>query len=145
MKIEEKTLVLSKRLGWPILVFLVYWDAFVTYTRGGREGNPLWKLIVDAYGSNALWLLAVLVLAIFYLVTKAAGWYEKRFEHFPQGEEIVLTSIVIAFGTYDFYITFLLPYFGFLGSRSHYYIIPVLIIPVLAYNIWIEYRRRTGK
>lgn len=133
---------LSKRLGWPILVFLVYWDAFVTYMRGGSEGNPLWKPLVDAYGPHTLWLLAAAVLGLFYLVTKAAGWYEKRFEGFPQGEEIVLTSIVIAFATYDIYITFALPYFGFLGSRSHYAIIPVLLIPVLAYNVWLEYKKR---
>ena len=87
-----------------------------------------------------LGILAVIVIAIFYAVTRAVGMYAKR--TYPEGEELVLTTLVIAFATYDLYITFLLPYFGFLGSRSHYYIIPVLIVPVLAYNVWAEFQRK---
>lgn len=139
-----KNLALPKSIGWPVMVFLVFWDAFITYRAGG-ESNPLWRPFVEAFGLNALWLLAVLVLALFYLVVRAVGWYASRFEHFPQGEEIVLTNLVIAFGTYDLYLTFLLPYFGYLGSSSHYAIIPVLAVPVIAYNIWLEYQKRKRK
>lgn len=136
------TIALPKRIGWPLLVFLVFWDAFITY-RGGRESNPLWQPLVEAFGINTLWLLAVVALAIFYAAVKAFGWYAKR--TYPEGEELVLTTLVVAFATYDLYITFLLSYYGFLGSRSHYYIIPVLIVPVLAYNVWFEYRKRMEK
>ena len=136
-----KNLALPKRIGWPVMVFLVFWDAFITYRVGG-ESNPLWRPFVEMFGLNALWVLAALVLVLFYLVTKLAGWYVSRFEHFSQGEEIVLTNLVIAFGTYDLYLTFLLPYFGYLGSGSHYAIIPVLAVPVIAYNVWLEYRKR---
>lgn len=139
---RETSVALPKRIGWTILIFLVYWDAFITYIRGGAEGNPLWKPLVDAFGPNALWFLAALVLAVIYMVVKTAGWYEKRSGDFPQGEKIVLTTITIAFGTYDAYITFLLPYFGFLGSGSHYAIIPLLLITVLVYNIMAECKRR---
>ncbi len=137
---RKNRVALPGRIGWPILIFLVFWDAFITY-RGGREGNPIWQPFVNALGINALWLLAVLALALFYIVIKLAGRYVK----YPEGEELVLTTFVIAFATYDLYITFLLPYYGFLGSRSHYYIIPVLIVPVLAYNIWFEYKKRRAK
>ncbi len=143
-KIEEKAIALSKRIGWPVLISLVFWDAFVTFIRG-REGNPLWKPIVETLGLNSLWFLAAAVIVLFYFVTKAVGWYVKNYERFPHGEEVVLTSLVIAFATYDLYITFLLPYYGFLGSQSHYYVIPVLIIPVLVYNLWLEYERRKGR
>ncbi len=137
-------MALSKHAGWPVLALLVFWDAFITYRAGG-EGNPLWRPFVEMFGLNALWVLAALVLVLFYIVVKSVGWYVSRFEHFPQGEEIVLTNLVIAFGAYDLYLTFLLPYFGYLGSRSHYAIIPVLIVPVLAYNVWLEYRKRKAK
>ncbi|MBI2579685.1 MAG: hypothetical protein HYW27_02170 [Candidatus Aenigmarchaeota archaeon] len=133
---------LPKFVAWPVLIFLVFWDAFITY-RGGREGNPLWQPAVEALGINALWLLAVLVLALFYAATKIVGMYTKR--TYSDGEDLVLTTFVIAFATYDLYITFLLPYYGFLGSRSHYYVIPVLIVPVLIYNLWFEYRKRREK
>ncbi len=136
-----KHIALPKRLGWPILIFLVFWDAFLTYGKGA-EGNPLWQPIVKIFGLNALWLLAIIALALFYFTVKAAGWFERRYEHLPEGEEIVLTAFVIAFGAYDLYITFLLPYFGYLGSQSHYALIPVLMVPLLAYCIWIEYQRR---
>ncbi len=130
---------LSKKIGWPILIFLVFLDAFITFIRGGAEGNPLWKPLVEQFGANTLWFLAVLVLGLFYFAVKYAGKY---IEKYPQGEEIILTNFVIAFATYDLYILFALPYIGFLGTRSHYALIPILIIPVLIYNLWIEYRKK---
>lgn len=141
MDSKIKAIALPKRVGWPILIFLVFWDAFLTY-RAGSEGNPLWRPVVDAFGLNALWVLAAAVLALFYLLVKALGRYVERYEQFPQGEEIILTNLVIAFGAYDLYITFLLPYFGYLGTRSHYAIIPVIAVPVVVYNIWLERQKR---
>ncbi len=137
-----KKLALSKKIGWPILIFLVFLDAFITFIRGGRESNPLWKPLVNQFGPNTLWFLAILVLVLFYFAVKYLGIYVNKYEKYPQGEEIILTNFVIAFTTYDLYILFALPYVGFLGTRSHYAIIPILIVPILIYNLWIEYRKK---
>ena len=63
---NHKRIALPKRIGWPVLAFLVFLDAFVTVS-AGREGNPLWRSVVESYGINALWFLAAAVLALFYL------------------------------------------------------------------------------
>ena len=139
----EKT-ALPKKIGWPILVLLVFWDAFITFRAGG-EGNPLLRPIVNYFGLHALWILAILALGLFYLLVKYVGKYTQKYEGYSQGEEIVLTNLVIAFATYDFYLTFLLPYFGYLGLRYHYAIIPVIIIPLLIYNLWLEHRKKKVK
>ncbi len=132
--------------GWIALVLLVFWDAFITYKGlirfGGTDGNPLWSGIVSYAGPNILWFLALIVLLLFYGVVVSAGWYIEHFEHTFPGRRVILTTLVIAFATYDVYITFFLPAYGFLGSRSHYYIIPVLIIPVITYMIFVEYQKR---
>ncbi len=139
-----KKIALSKLIGWPVLILLIFWDAFLTYMAGG-EGNPLWQPVVDRFGLNALWVLAILVLILFYFLTKIVGRYTEKVEKFPQGEEIVLTNLVIVFIVYDLYITFAVPHIGYLGFRRHYAIIPVLILPILLYNIWLEYQKRRGK
>ena len=136
----EKT-ALPKKIGWPILVLLVFWDAFITFSAGG-ESNPLLRPIVTYFGLHALWVLGILVLGLFYLLVKYVGKYAQKYEGYSQGEEIVLTSLVIVFATYDFYLTFLRPYFGYLGSRYHYAIIPILIVPVLIYNLWLEHLKK---
>lgn len=138
---KNSAVALPKQVSWLLLILLVFWDAWITRQAGG-ESNPLWKPIVQAFGIDALWFLAILVLALFYLVVKLAGWYYERFENSLQGEEITLTSLVIAFGFYDFYLTFLLPRFGYFGTKSHYALIPFLAIPVLAYSIWATRKQR---
>ncbi len=129
--------VLNWKTGWLMLVFLVFWDAFLTFNKGA-EGNPLWQPVVQTFGINALWLLGVIVLAIFYGFTLVAGKYTEQKEHYTHGKEIVLTNLVIAFASYDAYLTFLLHYLGYFGTNSHYAIIPIIAVPVLLYNIWIE-------
>lgn len=136
----EKT-ALPKKIGWPVLVLLVFWDAFITFRAGG-EGNPLWKPVVNYFGLYALWVLSILVLGLFYFLVKYAGKYAQKYEGDSHWEEIVLTNLIIVFAAYDFYLAFLLPYFGYLGSRYHYAIIPILIIPLLIYNLWLEYRKK---
>lgn len=137
-------MVLPKSIGWLLLTLLVFWDAFLTYQKGA-EGNPLWRPLVETFGINALWVLAPVALAIFYLAVRIFGWVTEKLDRLQRGEEIVLTNLVIAFATYDLYITFLLPYFGYLGSRSHYRILLVLAVPIIIYNLWFEYLRRKGK
>lgn len=135
---------LSKRIGWSMLVLFVFLDAFITF-KAGQEGNPLWRPIVNFFGLHALWFLAILVLAFFYILVKYIGRYIQKYENYPDGEEIVLTNLVIAFAVYDLYIVFLLPYFYYLSSRSHYAIIPFLIIFILIYNMWLWHKQNKNK
>ncbi|MDO8576858.1 MAG: hypothetical protein Q7R82_00795 [Candidatus Daviesbacteria bacterium] len=133
-----------KKIGWILITLLVFWDVLLTYL-GGSEGNPLWKPIVQTYGINALWVLAPVALLIFYLATKILGWLIKTIDKIAEGEEIVLTGLVLVFATYDLYITFFLRSFGWMGSRSHYSIILLLMVPVIGYIIYTEIVRRKNK
>ena len=144
VKLESMKIAFPKKIGWILITLLVFWDAFLTYL-GGFEGNPLWKPFVQSYGINALWVLAPVALGIFYLATKILGWLIKAIDKIPEGEEIVLTGLVLVFGTYDLYITFFLRSFGWLGARSHYRIILLLMVPVVLYIIYTEIVRRKKK
>lgn len=134
-------IALPKKISWIIIILLVFWDAFLTYL-GGSEGNPLWKPIIQTFGINALWGLMPVALLIFYLASKFFGWLIKAIDKIPEGEEIVLTGLVLVFATYDIYITFFLRTFGWLGARSHYRIILLLMVPVIGYIIYTEIVRR---
>lgn len=134
----------SKKVGWILITLLVFWDALLTYL-GGSESNPLWKPIVQTYGINVLWVLIPVTLGIFYLATKILGWLIKSIDKIAEGEEIVLTGLVLVFATYDLYITFFLRSFGWLGSSSHYRIIALLMVPVIGYIIYTEIVRRKNK
>ncbi len=134
-------LALPKKLGWILLTLFVFWDALLTYG-GGAEGNPLWKPFIQAYGIKVVFLLVPVALGIFYLATKIFGWLIKKVDKIAEGEEIVLTALVLTFGTYVLYITFFLRTFGWLGSRSHYKIILLLMVPAILYIIYTEIARR---
>ncbi len=134
----------SKKVGWILITLLVFWDALLTYL-GGSEGNPLWKPIVQTYGINALWVLIPVALGIFYFATKILGWLIKTIDKIAEGEEIVLTGLVLVFATYDLYITFFLRSFGWLGAGSHYRIIALLMVPVIGYIVYTEIVRRKKK
>lgn len=137
-------MALPKKISWVLIVLLVFWDAVLTYL-GGFEGNPLWKPVIQNYGIDALWALVPVALGIFYLAAKILGWLIKAIDKIAEGEEIVLTGLVLVFGTYDLYITFFLRSFGWLGGGSHYRIIALLMVPVLGYIIYTEIVRRKNK
>ncbi len=137
-------IALPKKIGWILIILLVLWDAYLTYI-GGSEGNPLWKPFIQSFGINALWVLVPIALGIFYLATKILGWLIKAADKISEGEEIVLTALVLVFGTYDLYITFFLKSFGWLGARNHYRIILLLMVPAILYIIYTEIVRRKNK
>ena len=140
--VKKKTIALPHKIGWSILVFLVFWDGLITFLRGKGEGNPIWKPFVDSLGIHVIWVLAIGVLALFYFVVRIVGWYSEKHEGFPDGRGIVITSIVIAYGTLDLYLTLVFPYIGYLGFKNHYILIPIILAPVFIYNIWLEYLKR---
>jgi len=137
-------MALPKKIAWPIIIFALFWDVFLT-VRAGGEGNPLWRPLTLRYGLNILWLLLPFGVLLFYLLSKIFGFLIEKLDKYPQGEEIVLTSLVLVYGTYVLYITFFASRFAYLGSRSHYRIILLLIIPAVLYQIFLEIKKRKMK
>jgi len=134
-------MALPKKIAWPIIILALFWDVFLT-VRAGGEGNPLWRPLTLNYGINVVWALLPLGLLIFYLLSKACGWLIEKVDKYPRGEEIVLTFLVLVYGTYVLYLTFFVSRFAYLGSRSHYRIILLLIIPAIFYQIWLEFKKQ---
>ena len=127
---------LPKRLGWIALAALLFLDAFLDVIRGA-EGNPLWKPAVAIIGIEAVPFLVPLILPLFYIAVKAAGWLIKRVDRLPHAEELVLTSLVLVFAVYDIWVMSV-DFLGFRLITSHYQIIPVLIVAALAYALSAE-------
>lgn len=140
-----RKIALSKKVGWITLAVLMAMDAVLTYFAGG-ESNPIWKIFTNMFGFSIFTVFTgyIPVLALFYLVVKGGGWLIRVTDKYPEGEEIVLTGLVIAYGTWVFYLAFLLPQFGYFGGYSHYRVIPFLIIPLIIYLSWMEWRRKKG-
>ena len=133
--------VLSKRFGWILLASLVLIDAFLDVIRG-VEGNPLWMPIVNIIGIKNVPFLAPFVLALFYAVVKALGWIVEKADKTPKAEELVLTSLVIAYGFFDVWAVSV-DFFGFrLIPDFRYMIIPMIIL-ALGYALWAQ--KKLGK
>ncbi len=136
-------MAIPKYISWPLLILLVFLDAFVTHV-SGREDNLLWRPLIQMFGINILWILAIFGLILFYLVAKIGGWYVEQVGRLKKGEEIVLTSLLIVFATYDVYKILIRPYLADLSLGSYYIIFPAVLIPVIIYSLWLEkYHKRT--
>jgi len=133
-------MALPKKIAWPIIIFALFWDGFLT-VRAGGEGNPLWRPLTLKYGLSIIWLFLPFAVLLFYLLSKIFGFLIEKLDKYPQGEEIVLTSLVLVYGTYVLYLNFFVSRFGYLGSRSHYRIILLLIIPAVLYQIFLEIKK----
>lgn len=136
-KLHNKIVAIPKYISWPLLILLVFLDAFVTHVTS-KESNLLWRPLIETFGVNILWVLAVLGLILFYLVTKIGGWYVERVGRLKRGEEIVLTSLLIVFATYDVYKIFIRSSLDYLSPSNYYIVIPALLLPVIIYSLWLE-------
>lgn len=134
-------MALPKYISWPILILLVFLDASVTHITT-KENTLLWRPLIDKFGVNILWVLAVVGLILFYLITKIGGWYVEHIGRLPKGEEIVLTSLLIVFTTYDTYKIFLRPYLDYINFNNYFIIFSALLIPVIIYSFWLEYHKQ---
>ncbi len=127
---------LPKKLAWLIFLLLLYFDLSLTWFVAGKEGNPLWQSLVVKYGFGLVGLLIIPLLFLSFMVLiKVAAWFVTKVDKTPDSEEILFTALVIIYATYDFYLLFLLPRFGYLGTRNHRVLIPVLIIPAIIYAL----------
>ncbi len=132
--------VLSKTLAWIILTGLIILDASldVIFVQGkGLETNIL-NPIADLFGITNPIFLTPVVLIIFYFAVKAGAWLTKKIDKINvKTEELVLTTLVIVYGIFDLWLISVY-FFNFTLFKSHYYLIPVLIVIGIAYNWWAE-------
>ena len=139
MKKENKIkkVVLSKKVGWIILTSLLFVDAFLNVRRGA-EGNPLWQPILNYVGIQYTPIFVLPVLLLFYFVVKGGAWLIRKVDKITiNSEELVLTSLVLAYFVFDLWVIFV-DFFGFRLIKSHYSLIPILIVVVLIYDLGAE-------
>lgn len=128
---------LSKKTGWVIFTSLLFVDAFLDVIRGA-EGNPLWKPLVARIGINFVPFLVPLILPFFYLTVKALGLLISKVDKLPQAEELVLTTLVVVYFVFDLWVI-AADFFGFNLIRSHYQVIPILVVVGFGYALWAEW------
>lgn len=131
-----RKVTLSKRMGWIIFSLLVFVDAFLDVVRGA-EGNPLWQPLVERIGINFVPLLVPFILLFFYLLVKSCGWLIHKADKLPQAEELVLTTLVIVYFTYDLWVV-AVDFLGFHLIRNFRQTIPLLLVVAFGYALLAE-------
>ena len=140
MKDKKSKVVLSKKAGWILLVILVILDAFLDliFTGGAGLQSPIWKSISNFLKINNPLFLTPFVLIIFYFGIKGGAWLARKVDKVSiKSEELVLTALVLVYGFFDLWLI-LVYFFNFSLFKSHYYLIPILIVIALIYSLWAE-------
>ena len=140
---EMRKFTLPRLYGWIILTVLVFIDTFLDVLRG-RQGNPLWKPVIDVIGIEYTPILVPLVIILFYVVVKVGGWIIFKVDKLPQSEEILLTSLVLALAAYDIWVISV-DFLNFTLIQSHLHMIPILIVVVMGYALCAEYMIKRSK
>ena len=135
--------VLSKLIGWTLLVALVFIDAFLDIIKWGGVGSPFWKPIADIFGIKMVPLLAPVVLAIFYFVVKTLGLLVQKTDKTPRSEELILTTLVFIYGVFDVWLIARILGFNLI-TNYRLMIVPLTIIG-LVYGLWAQKKLKTAK
>lgn len=144
IKMKNPKVVLSKKIGWIILAVLVFLDAFLDVNRGA-EGNPVWQPIVNVIGITYVPFLVPFVLLLFYFVVKGGAWLTRKVDKIQtNSEELVLTSLVLAYFVFVVWVISV-DFFNFRLIKNHYYLTPILVVIVLIYSIWAEHKLKIKK
>jgi len=146
MTSKKQKAVLSKKIGWVILIGLVIFDGLLDliFANGRGLQSPIWKPIANLLGISNPLLLTPIVFAIFYFVVKGGARLIKKIDKIPdKTEELVLTTLIIVYGVFDLWLV-LVYFFNFTLLKNHYYLIPVLIIIGVAYSWWAENKIKKG-
>ncbi|MFA4845178.1 MAG: hypothetical protein WC654_01320 [Patescibacteria group bacterium] len=135
--------ILSKSVGWTVLVVLVFLDAFLDFILGAH-GSPFWNPIADALGIKLVPLLAPVVLILFWFVLKLLSWVVQKTDKTPRSEELLLTVLVIIYGVFDLWLL-AVNFFGFtLITNYRLMIIPLTIIGLI-YGLSAQKKLNTMK
>jgi hypothetical protein len=138
--IKKSKVVLSKKLGWMILIGLVLLDAVldIVFAQGKGVESGIWKPVSDFLGIKNPLLLSPLVLILFYFVVKVVARLAKKIDKITiKAEELVLTNLVVVYGVFDLWLI-LFYMFNFRLFKNHFYLIPVLILIGIIYEWWAE-------
>ena len=148
MEISKKPkVVLSKTWGWSILIALVLLDASldVIFAKGKGLESQVWKPIANFLEINNPLFLTPFVLILFYFFVKVIARLVRKVDKIDvKTEELVLTTLVLVYGVFDLWLI-LLYFFNFGLFRSHYYLIPILILVGIAYEWWAENKLKNKK
>lgn len=135
--------VLSKQIGWILLIALVALDAFLDFITGAR-GSAFWNPIARFLGIELVPLLAPLVLIIFYLVVKILGVIVAKADKTPRSEELILTTLVVVYGIFDVWLI-AVDFFNFTLIENYRLLIIPLTIVGLFYAIWAQKKLKSVK
>lgn len=143
-KEAKDKVVLSKQVGWIILALLVVLDAVldVIFVGGrGLESNILFP-VANLLGIRNPLFLTPVVLVIFYFAVKAGAWLAEKVDKVKyKAEELTLTTLVIVYAVFDLWLV-LVYLFHFSLFKSHYHLIPVLVVIGIGYSWWAERKLR---
>ena len=132
--------VLSKKTGWIILILLVILDAVldVVFAQGKGLETGIWKPISNFLGISNPLMMVPLVIILFYLAVKGGAWLARKIDKISnKTEELVLTALVIVYGVFDLWLI-LVYFFNFTLFKNHFYLIPILAIIGISYELWAE-------
>ncbi len=127
--------VLSKRNGWLLLIFLVFFDALLDILTGSR-GSAFWNPIADFIGVKTPFLAPV-VLILIYLTVKGVGWIVQKTDKTPMAEELILTTFVMVYGFFDIWLITVY-FFNFTLIKDHRLLIVPLVIAGWLYSLWAQ-------
>jgi len=131
-----KKVTLSKLTAWILLTILVSLDAFLDVNRG-VEGNPFWQPIINNIGINYTPILVPPFLFFLYFVVKISAWLERKIDKIQQSERLVLTILVIIYALFDIWVISV-DFLNFRLIKSHYHLIPILMVVGIVYGLWAE-------
>ncbi|MFH1641835.1 MAG: hypothetical protein ABIC04_02965 [Nanoarchaeota archaeon] len=134
-----KKVVLSKLWAWIILVLLAFLDSFLDMFLADNSGlqSFFWNPIANLFGMRYAPLMVPFLLLIFFVVAKFGAFLEKKIDKMPHAEELVLTTLVVAYGIFNLWLI-LVYFFKFSLFRSHIQLIPVIIMAATIYAWWAE-------
>lgn len=137
---------LSKIWAWAILIVLVFLDASfdLIFAKGKGLESPIWKPIANLLGVSNPIFLTPLVLIIFFIGVKILAFPIQKIDKVSNGEELLLTTLVIIYGFFDLWLI-LIYFFNFRLFKSHYYLIPILIVIGIIYETWAEKKLKKKK
>ena len=144
---KEPKVVLSKTSGWIILIALIILDASLDliFAHGRGLESGIWRPIANLLGVTNPLFLTPLVLVLFYLLAKGGAWLAKNIDKVTiKAEELVLTTLVIVYGLFDLWLISVY-IFNFRLFKTHYYLIPILIIAGIIYETWAEKKLKPQK
>ena len=139
-----KKVFLSKGIAWTVIIILVYLDAFLDILAGRGMDNPLWTPVVDKFGSYSVLLLAIVVLAVFYILVKVLSKIVYSIDKTPHAEEILLSALTVVYALFDLWLISV-NFFGFSAIKNYRYTIPFLIVAGLIYALWAEHTVKKRK